>query len=241
MNTIFLTLAAALIAPAAHALNFETQVADALRPFILEDSFAHVDECRVLDQVNIRPHSLDEARDLAAPCVAAVSRGYGAQMELEPGFVSASRRGQSAQAGLVLRTGLTAGSKPHRDLVASIERRGGELLGHKVRVLTAGEQAPASVSKVQEAIGKCMLTTVLREINSGADFAKLYGPCLIRDQELGIVEVRPSRGLSVTLRVAKPAAHAEPLNGFVTLFGASGPVKVMVLAYSEEIGLPAER
>ena len=246
MNTLPLTFAAALIAaPAfsapseslkASAAAFEIQAGEAVSPFILEDSFAHVEECRVLDMKSIRGWSLEEARDLIAPCVKAVSSRYQTRIDVETGFLST---GVPAKTGLLIRTALVAGSKSHRDLVSSVERRGGRLLGHTARVLASGEPAPSAISApVQSALRRCILPAVVRDIQTGEDFVRIYGSCLLRDEELKIVELRASRGLAVTLKTAQSPNSVESLNGFVTVDAGKGPVSVMMIAYSATVALP---
>ena len=247
MKNIFLTLAAAMLAVSASAQSeslalsarsFEASAAEAVSPFILEDSFAGIGECGVLNIKTIRAWTLDEAADLANPCLKAVGTKYQATMILQGGFLSASSLGQPAKPGLILKTDLVLGSKPHRDLVASLARRHGELLGHQVRLLTRGEVAPASVSAVQEALKQCIMTTVVRDIQTSSDFVKIYGRCLVKNPDLKIDEVRPGAGMTVTLKTEQSDVGVEALNGFVTVNAGKGPVQLMVIAYGAQVAMP---
>lgn len=247
MNKLLLALAAATLAVSASAQSelvalrgraFEASAAESISPFILEDSFAGVGACGILDIKSFRAFTLDEAADMANPCLKAVGAKYAATMELKGGFLSAADLGAPAKTGLILKTDLVPGSKPHRDLVASLARRHNALLGHPVRVLTRGEAAPASVSAVQDALKSCIVVTVVRDIQTSGDFVKIYGRCLTRNPDLKIEEIRPSAGLTVTLKTAQSDKGVEALNGFVTVNGGKGPVQLMVVAYGAQVAKP---
>ncbi|MBI5245771.1 MAG: hypothetical protein HY923_01210 [Elusimicrobia bacterium] len=238
MNKTFFVIAALSLSTFAGAQSFETQVEDSLKPFVAEDAFAGVPACGVLDIKTIRPFNLDEASDLVNPCLQAVAKKYSATFVAEGGFLSAPQSGRPGTTGLLIKTDLTAGSKGHRDLVASLAHRDGRLLGHVTKVLTAGEPAPAAISSLQKAIEGCMLLTVVRDVRSGDDFVKIYGKCLTRDAELKITEIRPAEGLAVTLKTSATNEQVESYNGFVTVNAGKGPVKVMVVAYGANVYLP---
>ena len=247
MNKILLALFAAMLAASASAQTeslafqaraFETAAAADIQPFILEDSFAGVPACGVLDIKTIRAWTLEEAADLAKPCLKAVGEKYQATLDLRGGFLTAAAEGQPAQPGLLLKTDLVPGSKPHRDLLASLSRRDGRLLGHKVRVLARGEVEPASVSAVQEALKQCIMTTVVRDIQTSADFVKIYGRCLTKNPDLKIDEIRAGAGLTVTLKTEQSDKGVEALNGFVTVNAGKGPVQVMIIAYGAQVAMP---
>jgi hypothetical protein len=238
MKKTFLVLAALVAAVSLRAQSFETQVADSLRPFILEDAFADVGACGVLDIKTIRPFNLDEATDLVKPCMDGVARKYAAKAVTEAGFLSAPQSGMPGKSGLLIKTDMVPGSKAHRDLVASIGRRDGRLLGHLTKVLTKDEILPASISTLQKAIDSCMLLTVVRDVRSGDDFVKIYGKCLTRNPELKITEIRPGDGLSVTVKTDASGSQVEAYNGFVTVDAGKGPVQVMVVAYGSQVYLP---
>jgi hypothetical protein len=238
MKKTFLVVAALIAASSALAQSFETQVVDSLRPFVAEDVFAGIGECGVLDIKTIRPFNLDEATDLMQPCLDAVAKKYAAKAVVEPGFLSAPQSGQPGKAGLLIKTDLTPGSKGHRDLVSSIGRRQGRLLGHLVKVMTKDDILPTSISTLQKAIEGCMLLTVVRDVRSGADFVKIYGKCLTRNPDLKIKEIRPAEGLAVTVMTEASGPQVEAYNGFVTVNAGKGPVQVMVVAYGSQIFLP---
>lgn len=223
---------------AAGAGSFEIALDPAIMAFAAQDAFAGVGECGVLDIKTIRPFALEEAADLAAPCLAAVGRKLSAKLEIQAGFIAAAADGKPAKTGLLLKTDLIAGARPHRDLLAGLCRRENRLLGHVVRVLTRGEAAPAAVSAVQAALAQCILPTVVRDIQSGDDFVKIYGRCLTRNEDLKIKEIRGGQGLSVNLQTEQSGAQAEALNGFVTVNAGKGPVSVMIVAYPAEPALP---
>lgn len=238
MNKIFLTLIAALAAVSASAQSFEAATEASIQPFILEDSFAGVGECGVLDIKTIRAWTLDEAADLANPCLKAVGAKYQASLILQGGFLTAATVGQPALPGLILKTDLVPASKPHRDLVASLARRHNQILGHQVRLLVRGEAAPASVSAVQEALKSCIMTTVIRDIQTSDDFVKIYGRCLVKNPDLKISEIRPASGLTVTMKTEQNEMGVEALNGFVTVNAGKGPVQIMVVAYGAQVAMP---
>ncbi|MFI5346685.1 MAG: hypothetical protein ACHQ51_09960 [Elusimicrobiota bacterium] len=247
MNKILLTLALVAVAASARAQSeslafgarsFEFAAAEAIQPFILEDSFAGVGACGVLDIKTIRAWTLEEAADLANPCLKAVGEKYQSPLVLQGGFLRASSAGQPAKPGLILKTDLTADSKPYRDLVSSLARRHNELLGHQVRLLARGEVAPESVSAVQDALKQCIMTTVVRDIQTGSDFVKIYGRCLVKNPDLKIDEIRPGAGMTVTLKTEQSDKGVEALNGFVTVNAGKGPVQIMVVAYGAQIAMP---
>lgn len=247
MNKIFLALALAVTAASARAQSealalsarsFDASAEAAISPFILEDSFAGLPACRILDVKTFRAWSLDEAADIAAPCLKAVGARYSADMSIKGGLLSVASEGAPMKPGLILKTDLVPGSKAHRDLVASLERRHDELLGHHVRLLTRGEAAPSSISAVQEALHQCILTTVVRDIQSGDDFVKIYGSCLTRNPDLKIDELRAGRGLTVDMKTEQDAKGVEALNGYVTVNAGKGPVSVMIIAYGAQTAMP---
>ena len=247
MNKILLTLSLAVLASAARAQSealalsaraFDASAESAISPFILEDSFAGIGACGILDAKTIRAWTLDEASDIAAPCLKAVGARYSAQMSIKGGLISLATESAPVKPGLILKTDLIPGSKAHRDLVASLARRRGQLLGHQVRLLTRGEVAPSSVSAVQAALKQCIMTTVVRDIESGADFVKIYGSCLTKNPDLKIDELRAGRGLSVDMKTEQAPKDVEALNGFVTVNAGKGPVSVMIVAYGAQVAMP---
>lgn len=238
MKKIFLVLAVLAAAATLRAQSFEARVADSLPAFIAEDAFADVGACGVLDIKTLRPFDLDEAVDLVKPCLDAVAEKYAARIVAEAGFLSAPQSGQPGPVGLLVKTDMAAGSKAHRDLVAGISRRQDRLLGHLTKILTKDELAPAAISALQEAIGDCLVLTVVRDIRSADDFVKIYGKCLTRNAALKIKEIRPAEGLAVTVKTDAPSAQVEAYNGFVTVNAGKGPVSIMVVAYGAQVYLP---
>ena len=238
MKKISLPLAFLVLAVSAHAQNFEDTVSVAVKTFAAEDVFADVPACVVLDTKTIRPFTLEEASDLANPCLKAVGQKYQAQLTLQAGLISAATEGRPAKPGLLLKSDVTPGSKTHRDLASSLARREGRVLGHQVRLLTKGEAPPASVSSVQQALSQCILSTVVRDIQTGSDLVKTYGTCLTRNPSLKIDELRPGEGLTVNIKTGQTPAAVEALNGFVTVNAGKGPVQLMIIAYSSQDTLP---
>lgn len=247
MNKILLTLSLAALASSARAQSealalsaraFDASAAAAISPFILEDSFAGLGACGILDIKTIRAWTLDEASDMAAPCLKAVGARYSTDMTLKGGLISIATEGAPIKPGLILKTDLVPGSKAHRELVSSLERRHNELLGHQVRLLTRGEVAPTSISAVQEALKQCIMTTVVRDIQTGADFVKIYGSCLTKNPDLKIDELRAGRGLTVDMKTEQTSKGVEALNGFVTVNVGKGPVSVMIIAYGSQTAMP---
>lgn len=247
MNKLLLALAAATLAVNAAAQSeslsarsraFEASAEDVVSRVTPVDVFAGVGECGNLDIKTIRAWTLEEAVDLANPCLKAVGLKVQASLTLQAGFVSAAEAGQPAQPGLILKTDLVPASQAHRDLVASLGRRHNELFGHPVRVLVRGEAAPASVSAVQGALSQCLMTTVVRDIQTSADFVRIYGKCLTKNPDLKISEIRPGSGLTVTLKTEQAPQGVEALNGFVTVNAGKGPVQVMIVAYGAQVAMP---
>jgi hypothetical protein len=241
MNKIFLTLAAAaaLAVPAraqseALALgartSFDAQAAEAVRSILPEDVFAHVPACGVLDVKTIRAWTLQEAADMAAPCLKAVGQKYGATLNARPGFLASGVAGRPAVPGLLVASTIAPGSKLHHDLSYSLGRRGGLLMGQPARLLLRGELAPQAVSSVQPALRRCFLADVVRPLQSGDDFVKIYGSCLRHDKTLGVTAISGGNGLTVTMSVDRAPRETAALNGFVVVNPGTGPVRVMILA-----------
>jgi hypothetical protein len=246
-NTFSLALALACAAsPAAagvseafraSAASFDAGV-EAAQPAPAADAFAGVGECGILDIKSFRPIPLDEASDMAAPCVAAVLAKYHAAGELKVGFVLDTAQDGQDRSGLLLKSDLPLGSQGLRDLQRGLELRDGRLLGHRVRVLRRGELEPASISAIQGALQSCMLPTVVRDLRNGDDFVSIYGRCLTRNAALKINDVRGGDGLSIIVQSDADGPTLSSYNGFVTVNAGRGPVTVMVQAYGLRIALP---
>jgi len=221
---------------AVRAGGFEFLVGPAVAGFAPADAFSGVAECASLDVKTLRPFTLDEATDMAAPCLAAVGRKLSASVEIQAGFLAAARNGRAAKTGLIIKTDLAPGGKGHRDLMSALSRRENRILGHVVRVLTQGEPSPDSVSSVQAALSQCIMTTVVRDIQTGADFVKIYGRCLSGNPDLQIQEIRAGQGLSVDIKTSHASAEqVNALNGFVVVNAGRGPVRVRIVASSESL------
>jgi hypothetical protein len=248
MKKIFLAVAASLAVTAASAQSeaasstgraFETMAGGAIQNYFPIDAFAGLEACRVLDQVNIRAWTLPEAQAHAAPCLEAVGRRFSARVEAETGFLATDAAGKPSQPGLLIKADVLPGSMSHRDLVVSLEKRGGRLLGQPVRLIARGEIAPEAVSAVQESLKRCIVVDVVRPIGSGEDFVKYYGRCLTADPSLQLIAVRPGAGLTVTMQTRQTSPVAvDSLNGYVTVNAGAGPVRVMVVAYGANYSLP---
>lgn len=247
MNTISLALLAAILAVPASAQTeavalqaraFEATAADLVARVTPVDVFADVPECGNLDMKTIRGWSLDEAADLAEPCLKAVGLKRGESLSVQAGFLAAATASSPAVPGLLLKADLAPGCAEHRALAYSLARRNGELLGHRVRLLVRGDVEPASVSAVQAALGRCILPDVVRDVKDSGDFVKIYGKCLLSDADLKIDEIRPAQGMTVTLKTEQSPVAVEALNGFVTVNAGKGPVRFMVVAYAAQVARP---
>jgi hypothetical protein len=245
MKKILLTLAALSLSISARAQSealassagsFEASAAAMIAPFVPQDVFAGVGACGVLDIKTIRAWTLEEASDLAKPCLEAVGSKYQETLTMQAGLIADATLGKPAAPGLLLKSDVVRGSKAHRDLLDSLAHYQGRLLGQPVRLLARGETAPASVSAVQSALGQCMLTTVVRDLRNGADFKKIYGNCLLRNPDLGIQEINAGSDLTVRLKAAQTPAAVESLNGLVTVNAGTGPVQFIIVA----VGVPAQ-
>lgn len=248
MNILSLSLLAATLSVPAAAAGFSESTwaigaafesgVEAAQPAPAADAFAGVPACGILDIKTLRAIPLDEASEMAAPCVNAVLAKYAAAGELKKGFLVAAQNGEAAKAGLLIKTDLPLGSQGLRDLQAGLARREDRILGHKVRVLRQGEAEPASVSAIQAALSGCMMPTVVRDLRTGEDFVKIYGRCLTRNPDLKINEVRGGPGLTVIIQTEAERSQLEAYNGFVTVNAGKGPVTLMVQAYGMRVALP---
>lgn len=92
----------------------------------------------------------------------------------------------------------------------------------------------------QSALDRCILPMVVRKVESGADFIRYYGGCLNRAPELKIKALKQSPGhrLGVLVLSAAEKPALDRLNGSVSVNTETGPVKVLLMAYSETVYLP---
>lgn len=205
---------------------FAHSVAEVIEPFQAKDAFASAGVCGIVDAKFFRPFSVAETVEQLKPCFDALAAIYGTELSLKP-----------EAKGLVLETGLTTlGSPLLRDLQLGLSRRDNRLLGHPIIVRRA--MVPSRSSRVQDVIDGCMKPMVLRKIETGADFLKVYGACLAQDK--AIKEVRPSasRKLGLTVLAAGDQPQVESLTGVVSVIALNGRVELQVIAYSGQLNLP---
>ena len=219
---------------------FDAIVNEAVVSIEPSDAFAGLPECRILDARLLRPYALDEAVAALKPCVAAVSRRYGQNLSAVAGTME-SATGKSPVGAILIETGPAAMTSPLlRDLARSLDLRKGLLLGQPAKISREGEPAPAAHSPVQAALDGCIVTMMVRSIDSSEDFLRFYGRCLRQDAELKIRDIRPSPGrdLAVTILSAADEPTVRSLNGKVFANAGEGRVGILVLAYSTAAGQP---
>lgn len=247
-----LTLAALFAATAASAQqvmpisyqpepDFDLVVTRTVRAFQAKDAFDGLEECRVLSAIPIRPFTLDEAISMIKPCLSQVSTRYGAAVTAKKA-AAAPEGGLAPQVqGIVLRIPTTVNlTNPLiRDLNQGIKSRNGRILGHPAMVRIEDDAKPA-ISAAQAALDNCLMTAVIRPVETSEDFIRYYGHCITQAQALKVTELRPSPGhkLGVIALCHGDKSLVESLNGYVAVSGEEGPVKVMVLAYPQMIYLP---
>ncbi len=215
--------------------DFDGIIARTLEGVKPHDAFEGVAACRVADAQFIKPVSLEEARQLLAPCVAALTATYGKRVAIGEGTVSAQGR-MSAQVEVLMLevpAGTGVEAPVMKDLNKAVAARGGRLLGHPAVVVAEQRKTP------QEALNECILPMVVREISTGADFIKAYGVCLRKIPEFGIVEMQPwpSKPLGVILLTKADHPVAESLTTAVEVSSLEGPVKVELIAYASTTAL----
>lgn len=207
-------------------MAFAHSVAEIIEPFQAKDAFASAGVCGIVDAKFFRPFSVEESIEALKPCFEALSAVYGTELSLKP-----------EAKGLVLETGLTTlGSPLLRDLEQGLSRRDHRLLGHPVIVRRA--MVPSRMSRVQEVIEACMKPMVIRKIETGADFLKVYGGCLAQDKAIKEVRASASQKLGLTVLAAGDQPQVESLTGMVSVLALNGRVELQVIAYSEQLNLP---
>ncbi|MBI5882236.1 MAG: hypothetical protein HZB91_03930 [Elusimicrobia bacterium] len=239
-----------LAAPAAAAgleglfqndMAFAKLVTGTVSLYEAKDALAETPECGLLDRKYFRQFSLVEAVKVLQPCVDGVSRRSGMNIKAETGVVREATDSEGPVMGIVLRTGdASITSEGMRDLSYSLRQRNFELLGHPVRVRRASDEAASRKSAAQEALDSCMLTTVLRKIESSADFINAYGKCITSSDALKVKELRPApnRELGVLALSSASDVVVQSLNGAVSVNSQDGPVTVLIIAYPETFSLP---
>src|SRR5688572_22125259 len=153
------------------------------------DAFSGVEACRVLDARFVKAPTMEEAVKLLTPCVESVSAAYGAKISIRQGTPVSPENEMGIQVQMLLievPQGTTITSAVMKDLNRALSVRNSRLLGHQAMVVRAEPQITA-----QQALDNCVLPTVVRDIQSGADFIKFYGVCLKNTKEFQIVEMQP--------------------------------------------------
>ena len=210
-------------------------------PVVSQDAFQGVPACAVVDARAIVPFTVDQAKEMLAPCVQALSARYSVKIGLESQVLGPSTSGEGTFGlALVLEPSIASTSKVMRDLNHGLRVRDSRLLGLPVSIVRSEEVGAEARSAVQAAIDDCIMFTVVRKIRNGDDFIKNYGSCIKRSDKLKIKELRASAGhkLGVTVVSAADESVVSAINGFVTVNAGEGPVHVMILAYSESYSLP---
>lgn len=218
---------------------FANTVSVTLAAFEAKDTLRETPECAALDRKYFRQFSLAEAVKLVQPCLDGVAKRSGIALQAELGVVSPAGEEHGPVMGIVIvAPDVSVASQGMRDLSRSLDARGWELLGHRVKVARAGEMAQSSA--VQKALDGCIMPSVLRKIESGADFIKYYGRCITSDSSLKVRELRPSPGhqFGVLAVSSGDQVVVESINGAVSINAESGPVRIIFMAYPESYSLP---
>lgn len=92
----------------------------------------------------------------------------------------------------------------------------------------------------QDALDACLIPTIVRKIESGADFIRHYGGCLAQQRSLRVVEMRqsPAQKLGVILLSQAERPVVARLTGPVKVVAENGPVEIQLVAYSNPVYLP---
>lgn len=251
MNTLLSAVALYIaLAPCAAAQQFRIlpypdslseTVNDTLRQFKPVDAFAASAACAIVDARLARRPTVNEAKELLAPCLYELGERYGFHVRCD-NAAAAPESGLSTQVeGLLLRIpAYVPMTHPLvRDLHNALSRRNGRLFGLPAVIRRDG----GSVSAVQAALDSCALPTVLRRIETGADFLNVYGGCLRSHKALKIRDAKPAPGqrLGVVLASAADDDVLRALNGSVAIPSEDGPVEILIIAYPhrpERIRLP---
>jgi hypothetical protein len=220
------------------AEGFEMGVAQALGQFKPKDAFAVSAACGVVDAKTFRAYSLSEAVSVLKPCLREVSLSY---------KVKAVARVEASENQIVI---LLDGADAIRDFNHALSLRHGQLLGHPAKVKRAfshadfralqNPEAEVAHSSIQDVVDTCMISTVVRKVQNGDDFIKIYGRCILSSKDLKVQELRSSNGHTLAVNVLTKANQdvVEALNGTVTVNAGTGPVDVLIIAYPETLQLP---
>jgi hypothetical protein len=230
--------------------DFETIVQKTVEPLKAKDAFHGLEECAVVDARTIAPVTLAKAEEMIAPCVTGLGRRYGAELVVQR--LAAAAEGDFAiqVEGLAIYVPAeTAVTSPlMKDINRGLALRKGKILGHRVALRRGpapsankpGPEKGAQISAAQGAIDRCVMTAVVRQIDSSEDFLKHYGGCLMRAPELKVREMRPAPGQKLTVALLSLAEEkiVQSLTGRVSVPGADGPVNVSLVAYPQVVSLP---
>lgn len=223
--------------------DFELSIGRAIASVKPADAFASSAECAVVDARFIQPVPIEQAEKLLGPCLSALSARYGADL--------AARRGTLAREGamstqvqvlkIIVPQSISQASPVMRDLNESLKTRNNRLLGHAAIVERAADRTvnAMNTAPAQKALDDCMIPTVVRKIESGADFIKYYGSCLAQAARLRIVDMRQSEAhkLGVVLVSGAERPVVAALTGPVSVIAANGMVQVQLLAYANPVYL----
>jgi hypothetical protein len=180
-----------------------------------KDVFSDVPECGIVDALPFRPYALPEAILLLEPCLKTLSALYDVELSAKADM----------DRGILIEARRVYGTPVLKNLDRSLNIRDQRLMGFPVLV--------RSRSVVQEALDRCFLPMVVREIESSEDFLRFYGGCLKQDAVLQVRSIGPAvgRDFAVALVSSAKSPVLEGLNGDVVVNAGSGPVKIAVLAY----------
>lgn len=222
-----------------------TDIPAANKPLLPQDAFMGIESCAIVDAKPIRAFSLPEVYKHLGPCMKEVSKRYQAAVNVKIGVVqTAANADESDVFGIIVWVPASAfpGTPLHRDLSRALMLRKGRLMGQPASLRRENEAESSARSYIQESLDKCFLPTVIRPLNTGADFVKYYGRCITQDKELQITQIQPStdpdRTLAVVVVTAGDEGMVESLNGFVTVNGGMGKVNVAVFANPAVLHLP---
>lgn len=220
---------------------FASAVNEAVTRYEAKDVLRETPECAFLDYKYFRQFDLIEAVTMLQPCMEGVSRRSGMNLKAEAGMVRPASEEAGPVMGVVIKTGeAPIASQGMRNLSYSLKQRNWELLGHPVLVRRASDEEAAKKSAAQESLDSCLLTTVLRKIESGADFIRAYGRCITSDANLKVKELRPAPGRELGVLALSSASEVvvAALNGTVSVNAENGLVTVLIIAYPETYSLP---
>lgn len=224
--------------------DFDLAVNHALQAAKPNDAFQAASECGVIDARYVAPVPIEKAEKILGDCLSALATRYGgADLLAKRGTVTRDE-GFTAQVEVLMilvPKSVGAATPLMRDLNHALAQRQGRILGHRAVIERADDRKVSMMSSTpQNALDNCMLPSVVRKIESGADFIKYYGSCLRQARSLRVVDMRqsPAHRLGVILLTEADRAVAETLTGPVKVAAANGPVEVQLLAYTNPVHLP---